>query len=56
MTSCCTVCIAEQNVDNNKMWAGGHYSRKVLLEHNDENGSWTIRDDEVGGGAKLQCL
>jgi hypothetical protein len=41
------LCIAEQNVDNNKMWSGGHYSRKFALEHNDENGSWTIRDDEV---------
>jgi trypanothione synthetase/amidase len=41
------VCIAEQNVDNNKMWAGGNYSRKFMLERNEENSSWTIRDDEV---------
>jgi hypothetical protein len=41
------VCIAEQNVDNNKMWGGGHYSRKFMLERNEENGAWTIRDDEV---------
>jgi hypothetical protein len=50
------VCIAEQNVDNNKMWAGGHYSRKFALQRNEENGSWTIRDDEDPMFGWVRCL
>jgi glutathionylspermidine amidase/synthetase len=38
--------IAEQNVDNNVMWGGGHYSRQFALQRSEETGAWTIRDDE----------
>ena len=50
------VCIAEQNVDNNKMWAGGHYSRKFALQRNEETGGWTIRDDEDPMFGWVRCM
>jgi hypothetical protein len=37
--------VAEQNVDNNIMWKGGHFAREFPLEKRDD-GSWFIRDDE----------
>jgi hypothetical protein len=50
------VCIAEQNVDNNKMWSGGHYSRKFVLQRHEETGAWTIRDDEDPMFGWVRCL
>jgi hypothetical protein len=50
------VCIAEQNVDNNKMWSGGHYSRKFALQRHEETGAWTIRDDEDPMFGWVRCL
>jgi hypothetical protein len=37
--------VAEQNVDNDVMWKGGHFAREFPLERRDD-GSWFIRDDE----------
>jgi hypothetical protein len=31
--------IAEQNVDNNVPWAGGHFSREFPLQRNRETGA-----------------
>jgi hypothetical protein len=39
------VCVAEQNVDNNVMWKGGHYARKFPLVKNAETGAWSIVDE-----------
>jgi hypothetical protein len=50
------VCIAEQNVDNNRLWAGGHYSRKFALQRNPEDGAWTIRDDEDPMFGWVRCM
>jgi hypothetical protein len=38
--------IAEQNVNNDMPWTGGHYSRSFPLQRDEETGAWTIRDDE----------
>jgi hypothetical protein len=40
------VFIGEQNVDNDQMWAGGHFARRFPLLHDAATGAWTIDDKE----------